>query len=286
MLNSLKNFNFCLDFWGRINVTKKSDNMRWFNGKFLLKYLDSVEINKNTSSFFRFPIQYINRANLDFRGYSGTIVSGKIKENDKIVIYPSKKESIVNSIVPPFNKELVKDDNLITIKEAFSPMAITLTLKDEIDISRGDLIVKKGEVEPIVSDSFEAMLVWMDEEELKNREYVLKIYTKEVNATIGKILFKKDVNNWEKVETNILKLNDIARVQIDLSQKIAFDFYEKNRLMGAFVLIDKITNNTSAAGMIVGVSTKKIKKREYSQAEKALNEYIRKYYPEWGCKPC
>jgi len=84
---------------------------------------------------------------------------------------------------------------------------------------------------------------------------------------------------------NILKLNDIARVQIDLSQKIAFDFYEKNKLMGAFILIDKITNNTSAAGMIVGVSTKKVKKREYTEAEKALNEYIRKYYPEWGCKP-
>ena len=267
------------------NVIKKSDNMKWFNGKFLLEYLDSVEINKNTSNFFRFPVQYINRANLDFRGYSGTIVSGKIKENDNIVIYPSKKESIVKSIVPPFNKEFVKDDNLVTIKEAFSPMAITLTLKDEIDISRGDLIVKKGEAEPLLSDSFEAMLVWMDEEELKNREYVLKIYTKEVNATISKILFKKDVNNWEKVETNILKLNDIARVQIDLSQKIAFDFYEKNKLMGAFILIDKITNNTSAAGMIVGVSTKKVKKREYTEAEKALNEYIRKYYPEWGCKP-
>jgi len=240
------------------NVTKKSGNIKWFNGKFLLEYLDSVEISKNTSNFFRFPVQYINRANLDFRGYSGTIVSGKIKENDNIVIYPSKKESIVKSIVPPFNKEFVKDDNLVTIKEAFSPMAITLTLKDEIDISRGDLIVKKGEAEPLLSDSFEAMLVWMDEDGLKEREYILKIYSKETNATVSKILFKRDVNSWEKMETKRLELNDIACVQIDLTEKIAFDLYEENKKTGAFILIDKITNNTVAAGMIV----EKILKRD------------------------
>jgi mRNA-degrading endonuclease toxin of MazEF toxin-antitoxin module len=135
-------------------------------------------------------------------------------------------------------------------------MAITLTLNDEIDISRGNLIVKENEIEPRFNDSFEAFIVWMDEEAYKNREYYIKLYTKETNAVISKILFKKDVNTWEKLEAKILELNDIARVQIDLTEKVAFDFYEDNKSTGAFILIDKITNNTVAAGMIVGESTK------------------------------
>nr|WP_024791283.1 hypothetical protein [Lebetimonas sp. JS032] len=115
------------------------------------------------------------------------------------------------------------------------------------------MIVKSEEKEPKFNDSFEAFVVWMDEEPLKNREYILKLYTKETNAIISKILFKKDVNTWEKIEA---KTNDIARVQIDFSEKMAFDLYEENKGTGAFILIDKITNNTVAAGMIVGESTK------------------------------
>ena len=163
-------------------------------------------------------------------------------------------------------------------------MAITLTLNDEIDISRGDVIVKVDEKEPHFNDSFEAMLVWMDESNLKNREYILKLATKETNCNISKILFKKDVNSWEKLEVKTLELNDITRVQIDLSEKIAFDFYEDNKGTGAFILIDKITNNTVAAGMIVGESTKTAKKRIYTESEIALNKFIREHFPEWGYK--
>ncbi|WP_041324081.1 elongation factor 1-alpha C-terminal domain-related protein [Hippea maritima] len=169
-------------------------------------------------------------------------------------------------------------------KLAYSPMSITLQTEDELDISRGDLIVKKGEKQPIFNDSFEAFLVWMDEEPLKNREYILKIYAKETNAVVSRILFKKDVNTWEKVEANTLELNDIARVQIDLAEKIAFDLYEENRTTGAFILVDKITNFTSAAGMIVGEATKRKKKRVYTEAEIALNKFIREHFPEWECK--
>jgi len=271
------------------NVVENSKNMPWYNGLPLLRYLDSIEIQNSKSKIqnpFRLPIQYVNRPNLDFRGYAGTIASGEINEGDKIVVYPSKKTSTVKSIISPINSidSNSSIDSIKSIDSAFSPMAITLTLKDEIDISRGDLIVKDGEKEPLFNDSFEAMLVWMDEEPLKNREYILKIYTKETNALVSKILFKKDVNTWEKLEAKTLELNDIARVQIDLSEKIAFDLYEESKSTGAFILIDKISNNTVAAGMIVGEATKHVKKRVYTESEIALNRFIREHFPEWGCK--
>ncbi|SFP94715.1 sulfate adenylyltransferase subunit 1 [Hydrogenimonas thermophila] len=287
-----KNFHQTIDFIPMSalkgdNVVDISSNMPWYKGEALLPYLDTVTINQGEFEAFRYPVQYVNRPNLDFRGFAGTIASGSIKEQDKITVYPSKKESTVKKIVSPANPELLTPNSeLQSLKEAFALMATTLTLNDEIDISRGDLIVKTDEKAPHLSDSFEAMLVWMDEDGLKEREYIIKIYSKETNATISKILFKKDVNSWEKIETKTLELNDIARVQIDLTEEVAFDLYEENRKTGAFILIDKITNNTVAAGMIAGTATRQKAKRVYTEAEKELNAYIRKYYPEWGCKEC
>jgi len=270
-------------------------------------YEDSPESKIQHSTFLasqplRFPVQYINRPNPDFRGYAGTIASGTLSVGDRVVVCPSMKETTVKAIIPPAYKEpniyspqhntqnpqLNEENPTSKIQHstfsATSPSPITILVSDDLDISRGDLIVKKDELPPRVSDSFEAMIVWMDEESLQNREYILRIYTKETDAYISKILFKRDVNTLEKVETKTLELNDIARVQIDLAEKIAFDFYEKNKGTGAFILIDKITNNTSAAGMIVGESTRKKKKRVYTQAEIALNRFIREHFPEWGCK--
>ena len=267
------------------NVVENSNNMKWYKGLPLLKYLDNVEILKSEFDAFRYPVQYVNRPNLDFRGFCGTIASGEINEGDEIIVYPSKKTSTVKEIIPPINPEKnVTDQGPKKLKNAFAPMAITITLNDEIDISRGDLIVKKDEKQPKFNDSFEVMIVWMDEEPLKNREYIIKTYTKETNALVSKILFKKDVNTWEKLEAKILELNDIARVKLDLTEKIAFDFYEENKGTGAFILIDKITNNTVAAGMIVGEATKTAKKRIYTESEIALNKFIREHFPEWGCK--
>jgi sulfate adenylyltransferase subunit 1 len=263
------------------NVVRYSEAMSWYKGKALLEYLDSVEILKGEFKAFRYPIQYVNRPNLDFRGFAGSITTGEIFKGDRVVIYPSKATSSVKEIVAPINPEISATPNL---EKAVASMAITLTLNDEIDISRGDLIVKEGEIKPKFYDSFEAMLVWMDEEPLKSREYILKLYTKEVNATISRVLFKRDVNSWEKIETKRLKLNDIARVKIDLSEKVAFDLYENSRDTGAFILIDKITNNTVAAGMVVGESTKSKTKRVYSESEIALNRFIREHFPEWGCR--
>ena len=266
------------------NVVEKSDNMPWYKGKPLLRYLEEVEILKNEFNDFRYPVQYVNRPNLDFRGFAGTVGSGEIKVGDKIKIYPSLKTSTIKEIVPPVNpeKEVKQEEKLLD--RAFKDMAVTLTLNDEIDISRGDLIVKENEIEPKFHDSFEAMIVWLDEEGLKNRDYYIRIYTKETTARVSKILFKKDVNTLEKVETKILKLNDIARVQIDLDEKVPFDLYEENKATGAFILIDKITNNTVAAGMIVGEATKRKQKRIYTESEIALNKFIREHFPEWECK--
>jgi sulfate adenylyltransferase large subunit len=272
------------------NVTNKSPNMPWYTGKTLLEYLDTVKVEnlESKDKDFRFPVQFVNRPNLDFRGYCGTIASGRINIGDEIIIYPSRITTKVKTIVPPAYKEGIKENEksleFCIAKSAYAPMAITLLTENEVDISRGNLIVKKDEKEPKFNDSFEAFLVWMDEEPLKNREYILKIYSKETNAVVSKILFKKDINTWEKVEAKTLELNDIARVQIDLAEKIAFDFYEENKTTGAFILIDKITNFTSAAGMIVGESTKRRKKRVYTEAEIALNKFIREHFPEWECK--
>ena len=289
-----KNFHQTIDFipisaLKGDNVVELSSNMLWYKEKALLPYLDSVTIDKGEFEAFRYPIQYVNRPNLNFRGFAGTIASGSVSESDKITVYPSKKSSTIKSIVVPINIEKESfntQHSTSNTKTAFAPMSITLTLNDEIDISRGDLIVKTEEKSPRLNDSFEAMLVWMDEDGLKDREYIIKIYSKETNATISKILFKRDVNSWEKIETKRLELNDIARVQIDLTEEIAFDLYEENKKTGAFILIDKITNNTVAAGMIVGNATRQRAKRVYTEAEKELNAYIRKFYPEWGCKPC
>lgn len=265
------------------NVVDRSLKMQWFDDKPLLEYLDTIDIKTSEFKAFRYPVQYINRPNLDFRGFAGTIAAGTIKKGDSITVYPSRKHSTVKSIVPPVNPE---SDNKIgvTASPAYAPMAITITLEDEIDISRGDLIVKTGEKEPYFSDSLEAMLVWMDEEPSKSREYTLKLYSKELNAAISAIMFKRDVNSWEKIETKSLELNDIARVKIDLREKVAFDLYEESKRTGAFILIDKITHNTVAAGMIAGTATKQKNERIYTEAEKALNAFVREHFPEWECK--
>jgi len=269
------------------NIVEKSKNMKWYKGKVFLDYLNNVKVVNSAlrmDTDFRFPVQYINRPNQEFRGYCGNIVSGVIEEGDSIVVFPSKMKTKVKSIVPPLNPVDTEDKKNQALKKAFVPMSITLLLEKDIDVSRGDLIVREGQKEPKFNDSFEAMLVWMDEEPLKNREYIIKLYTKETGAVVSRILFKKDVNTWEKIETKTLELNDIARVQIDLVEETAFDLYEENKGTGSFILIDKLTNNTVAAGMIVGESTKRKKKRIYTESEIALNKFIREHYPEWGCK--
>ncbi len=266
------------------NVVGKSSKISWYEGEALLPYLDSVQIDRGEFESFRFPVQYVNRAHPDFRGYAGTVASGTIHPGDRVRVYPSQKAATVHNIVPPVNPEQAK---MKALQEARAPMAVTLTLQEDLDISRGDLIIREGENEPYLGHSFEAMLVWMDETPWKSREYLLKLYSREVPARVGTVLFKRDVNSWEKTTTQSLELNDIARVRIDLEEEVAFDLYEGSKRTGAFILIDRISHETVAAGMIVGISTRsKRETRVYTEAEKALNAYIREHYPEWECKPC
>jgi sulfate adenylyltransferase subunit 1 len=204
--------------------------------------LDIIPINKLESSSFRLPVQYVVRPHLNFRGFSGTIASGEIKVGDEITVLPSRKTSRVKSIVSNDVKDLRpigKDEVVETVERAFAPMATTITLEDEIDISRGDMIVKSGDI-PKVSNHLSCMVVWMDETPLKlNQNYVIKRATSVINGAFNSIEFKKNINTFDEVDASELALNDIAKCTISLDREIAVDSYYENRYTGSFIIIDK-----------------------------------------------
>ncbi|WP_187647775.1 sulfate adenylyltransferase subunit CysN [Nitrosophilus labii] len=263
------------------NVVQKSTNIQWYEGKALLEYLDTIEISKDINQKdFRFPVQYVNRPNLDFRGFAGTIASGSVKVKDEITVLPSGKKSKIKEIILP---SIGSDSKLVSIQEAFAPMAVTLTLEDEIDISRGDMIVHSKDC-LTTSDTIVAMIVWMDEKPLELEiEYEIKRATTSLNVIFEEIIFKKDVNSWEEIKTDTLELNEIGKCRLSLTREIACDPYNKIKGTGSFIVIDKITNHTVAAGMIIDATKSDKKKRVYTEAEIELNRYIRKHFPEWGC---
>jgi len=269
------------------NVVKKSKNMAWYDGKPLLELLDTIDITKEQKfENFRFPVQYVNRPNLDFRGFCGTIASGVVRVGDEITVLPSGKSTKVKSIINAGDvTEKTKEPKT---DEAYAPMAITITTEDEIDISRGDMIVHTNSI-PRVSNALKVMIVWMDEKPMEiNREYDIKRATTLTSGHIERINYKVDINTYKRIEVDKLELNDIASCRLILSAPIAADSYKDNRATGGFIIIDRVTNNTVGAGMIVDVASRVPKepppKREYTEAERALNEYIRIHFPEWGCK--
>ena len=225
------------------NVVDASKHMPWYEGAPLMTVLENIQISGDRNfSDFRFPVQYVNRPNLDFRGFCGTVASGVIKKGDEILVLPSRKKSTVKSIVT-YEGELT---------QAFPPLAVTLTLDDEIDISRGDMLVSASNM-PEFSDRIDAEIVWMDEQPLvAGKQYLFKQATKKSGGSISAIKFKTDVNTLEKQPSDSLTLNEIGRCEITLSQRLAFDPYRKNHGTGAFIIIDKLTNVTVGAGMIVG----------------------------------
>lgn len=271
------------------NVVYPSEFTPWYSGTPLMEYLDSVSIeysHEETADTFRFPVQYVNRPHLNFRGFCGTIASGSIKVGDDITILPSGKTTKVKSIVLP---GILNGSDLTTANEAYAPMAITLTTEDEIDISRGDMIVHSDHL-PRVSNSLKVMIVWMSEETMKPQtHYLVKSATTLVGGSFERINYKVDVNTYERAQVDELELNDIASCKLVLNRPIAADPYKLNRLTGSFIVIDRITNNTLGAGMIVDVSRRESDtvpqpKRVYTQEEIELNAYVRKNFPEWGCK--
>jgi len=273
------------------NILTNTPKAPWYDGLPLMELLDTISIHEKENNSFRLPVQYVVRPHLNFRGFSGTIASGSVSVGDEITVLPSGKTSKVKSIVSNDIKDLRpigKDETVETIPKAFAPMATTITLEDEIDISRGDMIVKSTDI-PKVSNHLSAMVVWMDETPLAlNQNYIIKRATSVLNGAFNEIQFKKNINTFEEIDAQNLELNDIAKVTISLDREIAVDPYHENRYTGSFIIIDKYTNSTVGAGMIVssveGFAHLEEKKKVYTQAEIELNAYIRNNYPEWNCK--
>lgn len=233
------------------NVVEKSDRTPWYEGTSLLEYLETVHIgNDHNLKDFRYPVQYVLRPNLDFRGFCGKVSSGVIHKGDEVIALPSGKKSHVKSIVT-YEGE---------IDYAFPPMSVTITLEDEIDVSRGEMLVHPDNV-PMIGRNFEAMLVWMDEEKMDmEKSFFLKHTTNTSRTRIDSIEYKVDINTMEHLsvengrlakEDVPMQLNQIAKVVLTSSKELFFDSYSDNKATGAFILIDPITNNTSAVGMII-----------------------------------
>ncbi len=223
------------------NVTEASDRLAWYKGTTLMEHLETIQIAETPQlKPFRMPVQWVNRPNLDFRGFSGLISSGSVRPGDRIKALPSGKESTVTRIV-------TYDGDLPL---AVAGQSVTLTLADEIDINRGDIITPAQEP-AAVADQFNATLVWMNEEPLlPGRSYLMKIGTKYVTASISAIRHKVNVNTMEHLAAKTLVLNEIALCNINLDQAVPFDPYEDNRDTGGFILVDRLTNETVGAGML------------------------------------
>ena len=224
------------------NVVNRSERSPWYTGQTLMEILESVEIaaDRNLTDL-RFPVQLVSRPNLNFRGFSGTIASGVVHKGDELVALPSGKSSRVKSIVT-YDGEL---------ESAGPGQAVTLTLEDEIDISRGDLLTHVDN-RAVLGDQFEATLVWMAEQPMQpGRKYDIKRATSYSPGSFTRIVHRIDVNTLEQQSAGELALNEIARVELSLERPIAFDDYQSNRTTGAFIVIDRMTNGTVGAGMIV-----------------------------------
>jgi bifunctional enzyme CysN/CysC len=224
------------------NITALSERMPWFQGPTLMEYLESVEVDEERLQRgpFRLPVQWVNRPNLDFRGFAGLIASGVVRPGARVRISPAGTQSAVARIV-------TADGDL---EQAVAGQSVTLTLRDEIDVSRGD-VISAAEAPAEVADQFEATIVWMHEQPLlRGRSYLMKIGAKTVTATILPIKYKINVNTLEQLAATRLELNEIGVGILELDRPVAFDPYEQNRETGAFILIDRLTNNTVGAGML------------------------------------
>jgi bifunctional enzyme CysN/CysC len=223
------------------NVVRRTETMGWYDGPTLVEYLESVPVGDGLASKpFRMPVQWVNRPNLDFRGFAGIVVGGSVQVGDAIRVLPSGRQSRVARI-------LVGD---VDTQAASAGQSITLTLTDEVDVSRGDVIAA-AEAPPMIADQFEATIVWMHERPmLQGRAYLFKVGTRTVPATISPIKYKINVNTLEHVATRTLELNDIGVCGLQLSQPVVFEPYAENRDLGGFILIDRMTNTTVGAGLL------------------------------------
>ena len=230
------------------NVVHRGENMPWYTGRTMLEFLEEVHIASDRNFIdFRFPVQSVLRPNLNFRGYQGTIASGVIRVGDEVIALPSGKKSVVKEIVTWDGHQ----------DEAFPPQAVTMTLEDELDISRGDILARPNNV-PRVERRFEAMVVWMHEQPLREgRNYRIKLGTQSIPGEVVSVRYRVGVNTLKKGTPGDidgrpgLQLNEVGRLLIETNRPVIFDPYRKNRATGSFVLIDRMTNVTVGAGMIL-----------------------------------
>jgi bifunctional enzyme CysN/CysC len=223
------------------NIIERGANMPWYVGPTLMGHLEAVPVEDQSQTLpFRMPVQWVNRPNLDFRGFAGRIASGRVQAGDRLKVVPSGRESRVARIV-------TADGDL---PYAIAGQCVTITLTDEVDVSRGDVLVDMQAL-PQTADQFEATLIGLGETAIfPGRSYLMKLATKVVTATVNPLKYRVDVNTLERLAAERLELNDIGVVELELDQPIAFEEYAKSRELGGFILIDRITNNTVAAGML------------------------------------
>jgi bifunctional enzyme CysN/CysC len=240
------------------NVVEKGENMPWYKGTTLLHFLENVKVNASHNIIdFRLPVQYVIRPNQNFRGFSGRIASGRIRPGEEIVALPSGINSRVKEVV-------TADGNL---EEAYPGDSVTLTLEDEIDISRGDMIVRKNN-RPNIGNEFEAFLCWMNEEELKqNKPYIIRHTSRTTQVFVDQLIYRINVDTLRREDTDSLQLNEIGRARLKTSQPLFFDPYKINQGTGSFVIIDPSSNVTVGAGMIRSGSTQSKVESQESKVE-------------------
>jgi len=258
------------------NVASQSAKMPWYSGPTLLEVLETVEIQRVVDTQpMRFPVQYVNRPNLDFRGFSGTLASGVVKVGQRIKVLPSGVESTIARIVT-FDGDL---------QEAAAGEAITLVLKDEIDISRGDLILDAQETLPAVQGA-SLDVVWMAEQPLQpGQSFDIKVAGKKTRARVDRIHYQVDINNLTQRQVETLPLNGIGLVDLTFDEPLTLDAYQQNPVTGGIIFIDRLSNVTVGAGMVRDVHVQKqASTSEFSAFELELNQLIRKHFPHWGTR--
>jgi sulfate adenylyltransferase subunit 1 len=229
------------------NVVDNSVNMPWYNGKTFLKLIETIEIKKNKNpENKRFPVQTIIRPHTqefhDYRGYAGRVAGGVFRPGDEVIALPSMMKSRINSI-DMFGK---------TLSESISGDSVAISLEDQIDISRGDMLVAADDL-PVISQDIQLMICWFNEKPLKvGGRYLVRINSNEAGCIVRRVDYRMNINNMEKDSENIsIQMNDIARITIKTSKPMFFDSYKKNNITGSMIFIDECTNETMAAGMII-----------------------------------
>ena len=261
------------------NVVNQSEKLSWFRGSTLMQYLENIDISSVANDDFRFPVQLVSRPNSDFRGFQGTIASGSVAVGDAIRVLPSGTVSTV--------KEIVTFDG--HLPQAFANQAVTITLNDEVDVSRGNMLVKKDAL-PHVSSRLRARLIWLHDSPMKvERQYYIKFSCKTTSGEVEKLHHRIDVNTLAEKDAEMLAMNEIGLVDIKLTEAMAFDSYSKNKQTGGFVIIDRLSNLTVGAGMIDSALAADNTENDdaihgLSAFEYELIMLVRKHFPEFSKK--